>query len=73
MSFVALRARLVAAIRSHLADGYYSERELARVAGISQPHLHHILSGQRAGTPAEPRSGAGVWTFQATAERIICR
>lgn len=49
--FEKLLQRLVRRLAALLTNGEYTERGLARLAGISQPHLHHILSGKRALTP----------------------
>ena len=35
-----------------LHNGEFTERELARRAGLSQPHVHNALSGKRSMTPA---------------------
>ena len=43
-----LREDALRAARSRLANGYFSERQLARVARVSQPHLHNVLCGKRA-------------------------
>lgn len=45
--FRQLQTRLVAYIRGRVQNGEISERGLARVTGISQPHLHNVLSGVR--------------------------
>ncbi len=47
MYFEILHARLIAAIRSRVRNGEMSERGLARLAGISQPHMHNVLKGAR--------------------------
>ncbi len=47
MTFLALQARLVAAMRFRIRNGEITERALARRAGISQPHIHHVLKGAR--------------------------
>lgn len=47
--FAELRRRAIAAINARIADGYFTERGLARVARVSQPHTPHILNGQRIG------------------------
>ncbi len=51
MYFELLRGRLIAALRNHLGNGLLTERSLARRAGVSQPHIHHILKGERALSP----------------------
>jgi hypothetical protein len=47
MRFDLLKARVVAHIRARVRSGELTERGVARLAGISQPHLHHILKGAR--------------------------
>lgn len=49
--FEKLLERLAARLSERLSNGEYTERGLARLAGISQPHLHHILAGKRSLTP----------------------
>lgn len=51
MRFEALRALLIAHIRERVANGDFTQRGLARRAGISQPHLNHLLNGGRTLTP----------------------
>jgi transcriptional regulator with XRE-family HTH domain len=34
-------------VRRRIRNGELTERGLARIAGISQPHLHHLLKGAR--------------------------
>lgn len=48
--FERLLQRLVRRLRSAVTNGEFTERGLARLTGISQPHLHHILSGKRSMT-----------------------
>ena len=47
MYFEILHTRLVAAIRYRVRNGEMSERGVARLAGISQPHMHNVLKGVR--------------------------
>lgn len=47
MDFALLQERLVAHIRQRVRSGEWTERGLARVAGVSQPHLHNVLKGAR--------------------------
>ncbi len=49
--FERLLQRLVRRLGLLLSNGEYTERGLARLTGISQPHLHHILAGKRSLTP----------------------
>jgi len=39
--------RLVAQVRARVRNGEISERSLARLTGISQPHIHNVLKGAR--------------------------
>lgn len=45
-----LSRRLTQHLRTQVLNGEHTERGLARRSGISQPHVHHILSGRRAMT-----------------------
>lgn len=47
MHFGLLHQRLVQHIRARVRSGEMTERSLARLAGVSQPHLHNVLKGQR--------------------------
>jgi transcriptional regulator with XRE-family HTH domain len=47
MTFSDLRARLVNNLRLRVRSGEVTERSLARIVGLSQPHLHHVLKGKR--------------------------
>jgi transcriptional regulator with XRE-family HTH domain len=47
MDFRSLQLRLVAHIRARVSNGEISERSLARLTGISQPHIHNVLKGTR--------------------------
>lgn len=49
--FERLLHRLIRRLRSVLTNGEFTERGLARLTGISQPHLHHILAEKRSLTP----------------------
>jgi hypothetical protein len=46
-SFGLLRLRLISGIRDRVRNGEISERRLAHVTGVSQPHIHHVLKGTR--------------------------
>ncbi|MGA3039950.1 MAG: helix-turn-helix transcriptional regulator [Bryobacteraceae bacterium] len=48
MDFRLLQLRLVSHVRARVRNGEISERSLARLAGISQPHIHNVLKGTRA-------------------------
>ncbi len=47
MTFHDLQQRLVDELRLRVRSGAATERGLARLSGISQPHLHHVLKGKR--------------------------
>jgi transcriptional regulator with XRE-family HTH domain len=47
MTFSHLQERLVEHLRHRIQSGETTERGLARIAGISQPHLHNVLKGKR--------------------------
>jgi len=51
MYFQTLQSRLLDALRRCIGNGLLTERGLARWAGISQPHMHHVLKGARALSP----------------------
>lgn len=45
--FGMLQRRLLASVKGKVQNGELTERGLARMIGISQPHMHHILKGAR--------------------------
>jgi hypothetical protein len=47
MTFQDLQQRLIEELRVRVRSGVATERGLARLSGISQPHLHHVLKGKR--------------------------
>lgn len=47
MDFITLQDRLLERVRTFVQNGELTERGLARMIGISQPHMHHILKGAR--------------------------
>lgn len=51
MYFEILHLRLVAVIKSRIRNGEVSERRLAHISGISQPHIHNVLKGVRVLSP----------------------
>ncbi len=51
MTFADLRSRIVAVIAGRIRNGEWTERSLARRAGMSQPHLHNVLKGVRVPSP----------------------
>ncbi len=47
MDFETLHRRLLERVNGIVQNGDMTERGLARMIGISQPHMHHILKGAR--------------------------
>jgi transcriptional regulator with XRE-family HTH domain len=47
MTFHELQQRLIEELRQRVRSGAATERGLARLSGISQPHLHNVLKGKR--------------------------
>lgn len=47
VSFQELQRRLLETIRVRVRNGDITERGLAKMAGISQPHVHNVLKGVR--------------------------
>ena len=47
MTFLQLQQRLLEHLRRRVESGEATERGLARLAGVSQPHLHNVLKGKR--------------------------
>jgi len=47
VDFRLLQMRLVSHVRARVRNGEISERNLARLTGISQPHVHNVLKGVR--------------------------
>ena len=47
MTFRDLELRLIEELRLRVRSGAATERGLARLAGVSQPHLHNVLKGKR--------------------------
>jgi transcriptional regulator with XRE-family HTH domain len=47
LDFQGLLQLLVRELQQRVRCGEVTERSLARVTGVSQPHLHHVLHGQR--------------------------
>lgn len=47
MNFQALRNLLIELLNQSLQAGEITERGLARMVGISQPHIHNVLQGKR--------------------------
>jgi transcriptional regulator with XRE-family HTH domain len=47
MDFQELRERFVTHLRERVRSGEITERGLARISGVSQPHIHNVLKGKR--------------------------
>ena len=51
ITVAALLAMVGEMARTHIRNGNTTERGLALLAGVSQPHLHNVLKGARQMTP----------------------
>ena len=51
MDFKELQIRLVILLKTRLGAGELSERRMAHLTGISQPHIHNVLKGVRILSP----------------------
>jgi transcriptional regulator with XRE-family HTH domain len=51
MTFSDLEEKLIANLRERVRSGELTERGLARLTGISQPHIHNVLKGKRYFSP----------------------
>jgi predicted transcriptional regulator len=47
VTFKCLEHRFLCELRERVRSGAVTERGLARLAGVSQPHIHHVLKGKR--------------------------
>jgi hypothetical protein len=47
MTFERLHEQLLETVRQRVRNGQLTERSLARLTGISQPHIHNVLKGVR--------------------------
>lgn len=47
MDFQELEQRFIEHLQHRIRSGDLTERKLARLAGISQPHVHNVLKGKR--------------------------
>jgi transcriptional regulator with XRE-family HTH domain len=47
VNFRELERRLIAHLHALVRSGDASERSLARLTGVSQPHMHNVLKGKR--------------------------
>ena len=50
-TFATLQQRLLEQLRHRIRNGELTERSLARLTGISQPHVHNVLKGIRTLSP----------------------
>jgi transcriptional regulator with XRE-family HTH domain len=48
MDYATLYERLTSNLRDRIRRGEITERGLARMTFVSQPHIHHVLKGKRA-------------------------
>lgn len=48
MDYATLYERLTGNLRDRIRRGEVTERGLARMTSVSQPHIHHVLKGKRA-------------------------
>ncbi len=51
VTFATLLSRATHEIRRRVRNGEVSERRLAHLAGLSQPHVHNVLKGVRLPSP----------------------
>jgi transcriptional regulator with XRE-family HTH domain len=51
MDFQELQRRFIEHLRDRIRSGELTERRLARMTGISQPHVHNVLAGKRIFSP----------------------
>jgi hypothetical protein len=51
MLFADVRNALTAVLRARVRNGEMTERGLARMVGVSQPHIHNVLKGVRVLSP----------------------
>ena len=47
MTLAEIQLRFVSLLRKRVRNGELTERGLARAVGVSQPHIHNVLSGKR--------------------------
>ena len=47
VTFERLQLNLIQHLRDRVHSGELTERSVARITGISQPHLHNVLKGKR--------------------------
>jgi plasmid maintenance system antidote protein VapI len=51
MDFRGLHQRLRELLRDRITSGEVTVRGLARMTGVSQPHMHNVLKGKRLFSP----------------------
>jgi hypothetical protein len=51
MNIFESQLRLLALIKSQVRNGHVTERGMARLTGVSQPHMHNVLKGERTLSP----------------------
>jgi transcriptional regulator with XRE-family HTH domain len=47
VNFKHLEHRFLSELRERVRSGAVTERGLARMVGVSQPHIHNVLKGKR--------------------------
>jgi transcriptional regulator with XRE-family HTH domain len=47
VDFQRLHRRLILALLERVQGGELTERGIARITGVSQPHIHNVLKGKR--------------------------
>lgn len=47
MDFRELEQQLISLLQAKVRSGEVTERSLARIIGLSQPHVHNVLKGKR--------------------------
>jgi len=47
LTFGELHERFIDYLRERTRGGELTERRLARITGVSQPHIHNVLKGKR--------------------------
>lgn len=47
MDFLELERRFINHLRERVRSGEITERRLAHLTGVSQPHIHNVLHGKR--------------------------
>jgi transcriptional regulator with XRE-family HTH domain len=47
MDFLELERRFIEHLKVRVRSGEITERRLAHLTGISQPHIHNVLGGKR--------------------------